>query len=119
MRPLNFFRIPLCSLILQFITLWICICRPKFSIKRRLRIRTLQYGAARNINELYDSVDPEVVLSILVHKVCYNVPSCLTVYLYQVYSCAIFGPVIFKTWYDIGHSSFSGARSSRGEDTAT
>ncbi|KMT05478.1 hypothetical protein BVRB_7g176030 [Beta vulgaris subsp. vulgaris] len=43
--------------------------RPKFSIKRRLRIRTLQYGAARNINELYDSVDPEVVLSILVHKV--------------------------------------------------
>ncbi|XP_057534078.1 protein transport protein SEC23 D [Amaranthus tricolor] len=43
--------------------------RPKFSIKRRLRIRTLQYGAARNINELYDSVDSEVVLSILVHKV--------------------------------------------------
>ncbi|KAL9235423.1 hypothetical protein vseg_010181 [Gypsophila vaccaria] len=43
--------------------------RPKFSIQRRLRIRTLQYGTARNINELYDSVDPEVVLSILVHKV--------------------------------------------------
>lgn len=43
--------------------------RPKFSIKRRLRIRTLQYGTARNINELYDSVDSEVVLSILVHKV--------------------------------------------------
>ncbi|XP_074294931.1 protein transport protein SEC23 D-like [Silene latifolia] len=43
--------------------------RPKFSIKRRLRIRTLQYGTARNINELYDTVDSEVVLSILVHKV--------------------------------------------------
>lgn len=43
--------------------------RPKFSIKRRLRIRTLQYATARNINELYDSADPEVVLSILVHKV--------------------------------------------------
>lgn len=43
--------------------------RPKFSIKRRLRIRTLQYATAHNINELYDSVDPEVVLSVLVHKV--------------------------------------------------
>ncbi|GMH12173.1 hypothetical protein Nepgr_014014 [Nepenthes gracilis] len=45
------------------------INRPKFSLKRRLRIRTVQYGTARNINELYDSVDAEVVLSILVHKV--------------------------------------------------
>ncbi|GAB4824695.1 Protein transport protein S23 D [Ancistrocladus abbreviatus] len=43
--------------------------RPKFSPKRRLRIRTVQYAVARNINELYDSVDAEVVLSILVHKV--------------------------------------------------
>ncbi|KAA8549876.1 hypothetical protein F0562_001560 [Nyssa sinensis] len=43
--------------------------RTKHSLKRRLRIRTLQCGAAQNINELYDSVDPEVVLSILVHKV--------------------------------------------------
>ncbi|XAR60149.1 hypothetical protein NMG60_11033403 [Bertholletia excelsa] len=43
--------------------------RNKHSLKRRLRIRTLQYVAARNINELYDSVDPEAVLSILVHKV--------------------------------------------------
>ncbi|TYJ20645.1 hypothetical protein E1A91_A08G009900v1 [Gossypium mustelinum] len=43
--------------------------RGKHSIKRRLRIRTLQYGTARNLNELYDSVDPEVVLSLLVHKV--------------------------------------------------
>ncbi|KAL3530385.1 hypothetical protein ACH5RR_009707 [Cinchona calisaya] len=43
--------------------------RNKHSLKRRLRIRTLQLGTAHNINEIYDSVDPEVVLSILVHKV--------------------------------------------------
>ncbi|KAM7496929.1 hypothetical protein LguiA_021343 [Lonicera macranthoides] len=43
--------------------------RTKHSLKRRLRIRTLQFGTAHNINEIYDSVDPEVVLSILVHKV--------------------------------------------------
>ncbi|KAL5583227.1 hypothetical protein UlMin_015669 [Ulmus minor] len=43
--------------------------RGKYSLKRRLRIRTLQYGTAQNVNELYDSVDPEVVLSLLVHKV--------------------------------------------------
>ncbi|XP_031266073.1 protein transport protein Sec24-like At3g07100 [Pistacia vera] len=43
--------------------------RGKHSLKRRLRIRTLQYAAAQNINELYDSVDSEAVLSVLVHKV--------------------------------------------------
>ncbi|KAH8497807.1 hypothetical protein Peur_073074 [Populus x canadensis] len=43
--------------------------RGKHLLKRRLRIRTLQFGTARNMNELYDSVDPEAVLSILVHKV--------------------------------------------------
>ncbi|KAI7731431.1 hypothetical protein M8C21_007801 [Ambrosia artemisiifolia] len=43
--------------------------RSKYTIKRRLRIRTMQFGVARNFNELYDSVDHEVVLSILVHKV--------------------------------------------------
>ncbi|XP_042476596.1 protein transport protein SEC24-1-like [Macadamia integrifolia] len=43
--------------------------RSKHSLKRRIRIRTLQYGTAGNINELYDSVDSEVLLSILVHKV--------------------------------------------------
>ncbi|KAL2240072.1 protein transport protein SEC24 [Sesamum indicum] len=43
--------------------------RTKYSLKRRLRIRTVQFGTARNINEIYDSVDPEVVLSILVHEV--------------------------------------------------
>ncbi|XP_020092690.1 protein transport protein Sec24-like At3g07100 isoform X1 [Ananas comosus] len=41
----------------------------KFYLKRRLRLRTLQLGVARNMNELYDSVDSEAVLSILVHKV--------------------------------------------------
>ncbi|KAK6272312.1 hypothetical protein POUND7_009395 [Theobroma cacao] len=43
--------------------------RGKHSLKRRLRIRTLQYGTAQNPNELYDGVDPEAVLSLLVHKV--------------------------------------------------
>ncbi|XP_010557420.1 PREDICTED: protein transport protein SEC23 [Tarenaya hassleriana] len=43
--------------------------RGKHTLKRRLRIRTMQFGTARNINELYDSVDSEVVLSLLVHKV--------------------------------------------------
>ncbi|XP_058088597.1 protein transport protein SEC23 D [Magnolia sinica] len=43
--------------------------KSKHSLKRRLRIRTLQYSTAGNMNELYDSVDSEVVLSILVHKV--------------------------------------------------
>ncbi|KAI4373594.1 hypothetical protein MLD38_011705 [Melastoma candidum] len=43
--------------------------RFKYSLQRRLRIRTVQYNTARNMNELYDSMDPEVVLSLLVHKV--------------------------------------------------
>ncbi|GLT63882.1 hypothetical protein SLA2020_364130 [Shorea laevis] len=43
--------------------------RGKHSLKRRLRIRTMQFGTAQNISELYDSVDPEAVLSLLVHKV--------------------------------------------------
>ncbi|PWA99596.1 Sec23/Sec24, helical domain-containing protein [Artemisia annua] len=43
--------------------------RLKYTLKRRLRIRTMQFGVAHNMNELYDGVDPEVVLSILVHKV--------------------------------------------------
>lgn len=47
----------------------ISLDRPNYSLKRRLRIRTLQYGIARNINELYDSADAEVILSNLVHKV--------------------------------------------------
>lgn len=45
------------------------LCSFKFYLKRRLRLRTLQLGVARNMNELYDSVDSEAVLSILVHKV--------------------------------------------------
>ncbi|CAA0841313.1 sec23/sec24 transport family protein [Striga hermonthica] len=43
--------------------------RAKYSLKRRLRIRTLQLDTAHNISEIYDSVDPEVVLSVLVHEV--------------------------------------------------
>ncbi|GKB53739.1 transport protein Sec24-like protein [Tanacetum coccineum] len=43
--------------------------RLKYTLKRRLRIRTMQFGVAHNMNELYDGVDSEVVLSILVHKV--------------------------------------------------
>lgn len=43
--------------------------RKKHSLKRRLRIRTMQFGVAHSINEMYDTVDPEVVLSLLVHKV--------------------------------------------------
>lgn len=43
--------------------------RSQHSLQRRLRIRTVQFGTAHSINEIYDSVDPEVVLSILVHKV--------------------------------------------------
>lgn len=45
------------------------VTRSKFVVKRRLRIRTLRYEVARNINQLYDSVDSETILSILVHKV--------------------------------------------------
>lgn len=43
--------------------------RPTHSLKRRLRIRTMQFTIGVNISEIYDSVDSEVVLSILVHKV--------------------------------------------------
>ncbi|CAA7397033.1 unnamed protein product [Spirodela intermedia] len=41
----------------------------KHFVQRRLRIRTLQLSTALNINEIYDGVDADVVLSILVHKV--------------------------------------------------
>ncbi|XP_041995225.1 protein transport protein Sec24A-like [Salvia splendens] len=43
--------------------------RDTYSLQRRLRIRTVQFEAARNINEIYDTVDPEVILSILFHEV--------------------------------------------------
>ncbi|RRT74508.1 hypothetical protein B296_00003755 [Ensete ventricosum] len=33
----------------------------RYSLKRRLRVKTLQFTTARSINDLYDSVDPEVV----------------------------------------------------------
>lgn len=44
-------------------------CRAKYSLKRRLRIKTVRFPTAANISEIYDSVDAEVVLSILVHEV--------------------------------------------------
>ncbi|KAF3554993.1 hypothetical protein F2Q69_00012353 [Brassica cretica] len=46
-----------------------CLFRGKHTLQRRLRIRTMQFSAAQNINEIYDSGDHEVVLSLLVHKV--------------------------------------------------
>lgn len=53
-----------------------CFCRGTYALKRRLRIRTLQFATAQNISEIYDSVVPEVILSLLVHKVIpYTFPS--------------------------------------------
>ncbi|KAK1322851.1 hypothetical protein QJS10_CPA02g00990 [Acorus calamus] len=43
--------------------------KSKYITKRRLRIRTIRYLAAASVKEIYQGVDPEVVLSILVHKV--------------------------------------------------
>ncbi|KAK5830495.1 hypothetical protein PVK06_014290 [Gossypium arboreum] len=57
--------------------------KSRHSLKRRLRIRTLQYGTAQNINDLYDSVDPEPVLSLLVHNVC-----LLSFHLFQTFILA-------------------------------
>ncbi|KAJ7538391.1 hypothetical protein O6H91_11G046100 [Diphasiastrum complanatum] len=41
----------------------------KFSIKRRLRIRTMSMGVAKSFKDIYESTDSEVVLSILTHKI--------------------------------------------------
>ncbi|KAL6652852.1 hypothetical protein ACP70R_011777 [Stipagrostis hirtigluma subsp. patula] len=43
--------------------------RSKYSLQRRLRIRTIQYSTTANIWDLYDFVDPDVVLTILIHQV--------------------------------------------------
>ncbi|KAL6885911.1 hypothetical protein ACP4OV_010172 [Aristida adscensionis] len=43
--------------------------RSKYSLQRRLRVRTVQYNTTANIWDLYDFVDPDVVLTILVHQV--------------------------------------------------
>lgn len=43
--------------------------RSKFSLQRRLRVRTIQYNTTANIWDLYDFADPDVVLTILVHQV--------------------------------------------------
>uniref|UniRef100_A0A0D9W4N9 Sec23/Sec24 trunk domain-containing protein n=1 Tax=Leersia perrieri TaxID=77586 RepID=A0A0D9W4N9_9ORYZ len=45
------------------------IIRSKFTLQRRLRVRTIQYNTTANIWDLYDFVDPDVVLTILVHQV--------------------------------------------------
>jgi hypothetical protein len=45
------------------------LSRSKFSLQRRLRVRTIQYNTTANIWDLYDFVDPDVVLTILVHQV--------------------------------------------------
>jgi hypothetical protein len=37
----------------------------------------VQYGTAQNINELYDTVVPDVVLSLLVHKVIFLTASLM------------------------------------------
>lgn len=75
--------------------MWCIFCRNKHSLKRRLRIRTLQFGTARNINELYDSVDPEAVLSILVHKVHFLFSAC---------SCILITWLLYF-WLILHHSS--------------
>ncbi|XP_078433788.1 sec23/sec24 transport family protein [Wolffia australiana] len=41
----------------------------KHFVQRRLRIRSVQMSTGLNFNEIYDSVDADVVLTILVHKV--------------------------------------------------
>ncbi|KAK3142681.1 hypothetical protein QOZ80_4BG0349890 [Eleusine coracana subsp. coracana] len=44
-------------------------CRSKYSLQRRIRVRTIQYNATANIWDLYDFVDPDVVLTIMLHQV--------------------------------------------------
>ncbi|CAM6129440.1 unnamed protein product [Calypogeia fissa] len=41
----------------------------KFVLNKRIRIRTVQLGVARNMYELFESSDPEVILTILTHKI--------------------------------------------------
>ncbi|TVU14632.1 hypothetical protein EJB05_38110 [Eragrostis curvula] len=43
--------------------------RSRYSLQRRIRVRTIQYNTTANIWDLYDFVDPDVVLTILVHQV--------------------------------------------------
>ncbi|KAH7302474.1 hypothetical protein KP509_23G074800 [Ceratopteris richardii] len=45
------------------------IGRNCFTLQRRLRIRTVQIEVSRNMGELYESTNSEVVLSILTHKI--------------------------------------------------
>ncbi|CAN5956796.1 unnamed protein product [Sphagnum jensenii] len=43
--------------------------RQVYTLKRRLRIQTLQIGVAANYAELYESAQPEVILRVLTHEV--------------------------------------------------
>ncbi|KAI5064713.1 hypothetical protein GOP47_0019408 [Adiantum capillus-veneris] len=45
------------------------IQRKRFTLQRRLRVRSIQIEVARNLGELYESADSEVILSILTHKI--------------------------------------------------
>jgi hypothetical protein len=46
--------------------------RQGYTLKRRLRIRTLEIGVAANYAELYESAQPEVILRVLTHKVMFG-----------------------------------------------
>ena len=43
--------------------------RQGYTVQRRLRLKTLQFEVAPNFTELYESADPEVILTVLTHKV--------------------------------------------------
>jgi hypothetical protein len=50
--------------------------RQVYTLNRRLRIRTLQIGVAANYAELYESAQPEVILTVLTHKVMFWIDIC-------------------------------------------
>jgi hypothetical protein len=52
--------------------------RQGYTVQRRLRLKTLQFEVAPNFTELYESADPEVILTVLTHKVSiFNSPTIL------------------------------------------
>jgi hypothetical protein len=50
--------------------------RQGYTLKRQLRIWTLQIGVAANYAELYESAQPEVILTVLTHKVMFWTDIC-------------------------------------------
>lgn len=52
-----------------YFVMYMYLARSKYLLERRLRVRTIQYNTTANIWDLYDFVDPDVVLTILVHQV--------------------------------------------------